>query len=320
MKRLALVSILIAVAAIALAPGCSTPAENEPPPVETTEYVADKMNDRIVMLDHEGGTAGFFEFVTRPTDLSLFPGVDALWVADYSGDRVVSLDLDLRFLAATEDGLLNDPIAVAVTGDGDCWVADRVNHAFVRLSSECGELARVTVDGPTRHVAWDEANGWCWCADEAGNLYAFDGDETDAQVTVHNLGVVRGLAVDPTGERIWVSDSDGDRVLCLGPDGGVLHTTDIEDPHGLSLESDGDCWVASRTGSVILLADWDGAVMKNYGGLNGPVDVAAEPGGGVWVVEETAGRVKLIRNGDTVHDVEGFSSPASIVVYDPELW
>ncbi|OGD72335.1 MAG: hypothetical protein A2Y64_00500 [Candidatus Coatesbacteria bacterium RBG_13_66_14] len=327
MKHSMLIAFLTPLAAILLAPGCTTPADNGNPPTETTEYVADKMNDRIVMLDHEGNTTGFYEFVTRPTDLSLFPGVDALWVADYSGDRVVELELDLGTIATTEDGLLNDPIAVSVTGDGDCWVADRVNHAFVRLDSEAEMLARVTVDGPTRCVAWDEANGLCWCADEDGNLYAFDGDitgngdVTDAVVTLTGLGVVRGLAVDPTGDRIWYSDSDGDRVLCLGPDGDLIHTTtDIEDPQGLSLESDGDCWVASRGGSVMLLADWDGAVMKDWGDLNGPVDVAAEPGGGVWVVEETGNRVKLIRDGDTVYDVEGFSSPAAVVLYDPDLW
>jgi len=285
------------------------------------------MNDRVVMVDSEGNITGFFSFVVRPTDVSLFPGVDALWIADYSGDRVVRLNLDLSFAAATEDGLLNDPIAVAVTGDGDCWVADRVNHAFVRLSPDAEVLGRVTVDGPTRCVAFDETNGYCWCADESGNLYAFDGDltgngtEADARVTVTALGVPRGLAVDPTGERVWYSDNAGGRVLCLDPDGGVLHTTtDIDDPQGLSVESDGDCWVASRDGSVLLISDWDGAVKRNYGDLNGPVDVAAEPGGGVWVAEETAGKVKLIRDGDTVYTTEGFSSPASVVVYDPDLW
>jgi len=327
MRRTTLLAFLASAAAITLALGCTTPADDNQPPTETTEYVADKMNDRIVMLDSEGNTTGFYEFVTRPTDVSLYPGVNALWVADYSGDRVVELDLDLGTVATTEDGLLNDPIAVSVTGDGDCWVADRVNHAFVRLDSDAEELGRVTVDGPTRCVAWDEANDCCWCADESGNLYAFDGgltgdgSEADARVTVTGLGVVRGLAVDPDGDHVWVGDSDDDRVLCLDSDGGVIHTTtDIEDPHGLSVDSDGDCWVAARGGSVLLLDAGDGSVLESYEGLNGPVDVSAGPGGGVWVVEETAGRAKLLRDGDTVYDVEGFSSPAAVVVYDPELW
>jgi len=329
MKRSMLLAFLTPLAAILLALGCDTPADGgqHQPPVNTTEYVADKMNDRIVMLDSEGNTAGFYEFVTRPTDVSLFPGVDALWIADYSGDRVVRLDLDLGFVAATEDGLLNDPIAVSVTADKECWVADRVNHAFVRLSSWAGELGRVTVDGPTRCVAWDEANGYCWCADEDGNLYAFDADLTgdgtsaDARVTVTGLGVVRGLAVDPDGDRVWFSDSAGDRVFCLDSDGGISFTaTDIEDPRGLSLDSDGDCWVAARGGSVLLLDAGDGAVLESYEDLNGPVDVSAEPGGGVWVVEETGGKAKLLRDGDTLLTAEGFSSPAAVVVYDPKLW
>jgi len=327
MKRSILLTVLMPLAVILLAAGCSTPAGDGQLPAETTQYVADKMNDRVVMVDSEGNITGFFSFVVRPTDVSLFPGVDALWIADYSGDRVVSLNLDLGLLAATEDGLLNDPIAVSVTADGECWVADRVNHAFVRLDSDATELGRVTVDGPTRCVAWDETNGCCWCADETGNLYAFDGNLTgnktaaDARVTFIALGVPRGLAVGPDGAGIWYSDNDGGRVLCLDPDGGVLHTTtDLDDPQGLSVESDGDCWVASRDGSVLLLADWDGAVKKNYGGLNGPVDVGAEPGGGVWVAEEIGGKVKLIRDGETVYTAEGFSSPAAVVVYDPDLW
>ncbi|MCX7021575.1 MAG: NHL repeat-containing protein [bacterium] len=328
MKRSTLLANLTAIAAITLALGCTTPADDGQTPTETTEYVADKMNDRIVRLDSEGNTTGFNEFVTRPTDISLYPGVNALWVADYSGDRVVRLDLDLGFAAATEEGLLNDPIAVSVTADGECWVADRVNHAFVRLDSEAHELGRVTVDGPTRCVAWDEANGYCWCADESGNLYAFDGgltgdgSEADARVTFTGLGVIRGLAVDPDGDRVWVGDSDGGRVLCLDSDGGVSFTaTYLLDPQGLSLDSNGDCWVAVRgDGSALLLDSEDGAVLEDWGGLNGPVDVCAEPGGGVWVVEETGNKVKLIRDGDTVATAEGFSSPAAVVVYDPELW
>jgi DNA-binding beta-propeller fold protein YncE len=328
MKRLMLIAFLTPLAAILLAAGCTTPAGDGQTPSETTEYVADKMNDRIVKLDSEGNITDICSVVVRPTDVSLFPGVNALWVADYSKDKVLKLDLDLEIIAGTDEGLLNDPITVAVTGDGDCWTADRVNHAFVRLDSEAEELGRVTVAGPTRCVAWDEANGYCWCADESGNLYAFDGgftgngDETDAVVTVTGLGVPRGLAVDPSGERVWYSDNAGGRVLCLAPDGGVSFTvTDLRDPQGLSLDSDGDCWVAVRgDGSVLLLDSADGSVLEDFDGLSAPVDLCAEPGGGVWVVEETAGRAKLIRDGETVYTTEGLSSPAAVVVYDPDLW
>jgi DNA-binding beta-propeller fold protein YncE len=320
---------LLGVSLALLTIGCDTPTDGGQPPVETTQYVADKMNDRIVMLDSEGNIKKISEVVTRPTDLSLYPGVDYLWVADYSRDRVIKLDLDLEFVVTTEEGLLNDPITVSVTADGECWVADRVNHSFVRLSSDAVELGRVTVDGPTRCVAYDEANGYCWCADEDGNLYAFDADLTgdktaaDARVTVAGLGVTRGLAVDPDGDQIWASDMEGDYIYCLDETGGEVFTVnDINDPWGLSLDSDGNCWVAQRGGgrAVLLLFAEDGSVLENYDGLDGPVDVAAEPAGGVWAVLETGGSVVLLRNGDTVLTVEGFSSPAAIEVYDPELW
>ena len=327
MKRSILLTVLTPLAAILLAAGCTTPTGDGQTPAETFEYVADKMNDRIVMLDSEGNVLDMCEVVRRPTDLSLYPGVEALWVANYSLDNVLKLDLNLNITASTAEGLLNDPIAVAVTADDECWVADRVNHGFVRLNSDAEEVGRVTVDGPTRCVAYDAANGYCWCADESGNLYAFDDglvgqkSTADARVTFTGLGVVRGLAVDPDGGRIWVGDSGGDRVLCLETDGGVSFiATDIGEPMGLSLDSSGNCWVAARGGSVMLLSAEDGSVLERYDGLNGPVDVAAEPGGGVWVVEETGNKVKLLKNGDTVVTAEGFSSPAAVAVYAPDLW
>ncbi len=321
--------LIVTLLAAFLLLGCDDGTGGGPAEKDLFIYIADKMNDRIVKLNGEGEIIVTSVSVTRPTDLSLYPGINYLWAADYSGDRVVSLNLDLVLVDETEEGLLNDPITVSVTEDGECWVADRVNHAFVRLNSDADELGRATVETATRHVAYDRRNGYCWCADEDGTLFAFDagltGNKTaaDALVTVTGLGVIRGLTVDPTGDHIWVSDMVGNRVLCLDSNGGVIFTaTDLNDPWGLSLDSDGNCWVAQRGGggAVLLLSTEDGSVLEIYEGLNGPVDVAAEPGGGVWVVLETGNRVKLLRDGDTVVTVEGFSSPSSIEVYDPELW
>ena len=325
MRRL--FTILLVVPVIFLTGGCDDGTGGGPAEKDLFIYIADKMNDSIVMLDEGGEIIATTISVTRPTDLSLYPGVSYLWVADYSGDRVVSMNLDLELVYETEEGLLNDPITVSVTPGGECWVADRVNHAFVRLNSDADELGRVTVETATRHVAYDRRNGYCWCTDDNGNLYAFDagltGDGTaaDALVTVPHLGFIRGLTVDPDGNHIWVSDTKGDRGLCFDETGGEVFTVnDVNDPWGLSLDSDGNCWVAARGGAVLLLSTDDGAVLESYTGLIGPVDVAAEPGGGVWVALETGHQVKLLRDGDTVLTVEGFSSPSSIEVYDPVLW
>lgn|GEM_PF-4948925 len=321
------ITLLLAIVAL-FALGCEpqNPADPYTPPDEILVYLADKMNNLVICYDYDGEHQVRTPDVVRPTDLDIREGIDHLWVADYSNDRVLKLNYGLNSLAWSAAGVVNDPYTVTTTTDAGCWVADRVNLGFVRFDTDAKEVARVTCSGPTRLVAWDSVNELCWAADENGNLFAFpdsltgDYDATAATVTVTGLGTPRGLVVDSDNGRVWYSSKDADRVICFDTGGTQLFVVeDLDDPRGLAIDENGDCWVALYAGRAAVLLDGDdGAEKERFDNLNGPVDVAANPGGGVWVVDESEGLLLRLRNGVEELRLDGFTQPSAVALYNPK--
>jgi len=324
--RFALTPLLIIVSLFALGCEPQTPIDPYTPPDEMLVYIADKMNNMIICYAYDGGEQIKTADVVRPTDIDIREGIDHLWVADYSNDRVLKLNFDLNSMAWSAVGVVNDPYTVATTTDGGCWVADRVNLGFVRFDTDAKEVARVNCSGPTRHVAWDSVNELCWAADEIGNLFAFpdnltgDYDASAATVTITGLGNPRGLVVDSDNGRIWYSSKDADRVICFDTSGTQLFAVeDLDDPRGLSIDENGDCWVALYAGrAAVLLEGDDGTEKERFDNLKGPVDVAANSGGGVWVVNESEGLLLRLRNGVEELRLDGFTQPSAVSLYTPE--
>ena len=328
MRRLLLILLIMV---LFLLPACDNGTGNDDgdgTPEGTWIIVVDKMNDRLVAFDTDGEQVAENVAPTRPTDADLQPGAAYLWLADYANDRVsrYALGDGIELLDSSADGIVNDPYTVSALPNEGCWCSDRVNRDFVRFSSTGSEIARVHAESPTRHTAFDAANEYVWLAEEGGNLYAVDaytasdGDiATIAEVTVADVGTLRGLAVDAVNGRVWLSDIDGDRVLCLdSSDGSVLQTfADLDDPYGLAVDGDGDCWAALRgAGSVVELKS-DGTTGERYDGLLGPSDTAVDSDGTVWVVEENGNCLKGLADGDVIVAVDGLSQPAGVEVYEP---
>lgn len=330
-RNLILIPLMLALLALLTGTACDTGTDGDGDDGGTPGvgiiYVVDKMNDRLIGFDYAGEQRVLDLFVTRPTDIDIHPGAEKLWVADYANDRASLYDLELDFERATADGLVNDPYTVAMLSDGGCWVADRVNGDFVRFDDSALPVCRLDADGPTRHVAYDSARELVWLGDENGTLYVVDADwstdgaaATAAAFTVDGLGVIRGLVVDGANGRVWVSDFDGDRLICLdSEDGGLLGTVEnLDGPMGLAAHPDGDCWVAVREGGRVLRIDGASLdIEAEYDELSGPEDVAVGEGDDCWVVEATGNTLKLLSGGETTLTVEGLSSPCGVEYYEP---
>jgi DNA-binding beta-propeller fold protein YncE len=298
------------------------------PPEDTWVIVVDKMNNRLVAFDAAGNQAAENVAPTRPTDADLQPGSNHLWLADYANDRVsrYALGDGIELLDSSAEGRVNDPYTVAALPNGNCWCSDRVNGAFVRFSSGGVETARLNAGAPTRHTAFDAVAELVWLADENGSLYAVDayyvgdaGVADVAEVTVDDLGILRGLIADGPNGRLWLSDIDGDRVLCLNAaDGTVLQTfAGLDDPYGLAVDGAGDCWAALRGAGEVVELKADGTTGASYSGLAGPVDTAVGSDGTVWVVEENGGVLKGLKDGAVTVEVGGLSQPVGVEVYEP---
>ena len=86
------------------------------------------------------------------------------------------------------------------------------------------------------------------------------------------LGRVLGVAVDADG-RVWVSHTgEGNahpEILALDPDtGSVLRTIDardVETPHALAFDAEGQLWVTDDGGNRIVVLDASGSVVRTLG-------------------------------------------------------
>ena len=211
---------------------------------------------------------------------------------------------------------------------GRLWVIDQPNNV-VQVYDYGGEKLFTVGNFPfffkPNCVEVDRRDGSAWVLDYYVNkLRKFDraGSVVYETPTVGEPLIRRGtsIAVDQRNGACWVADRSHSRVLKLGANGGVLATvTGFRSPRSVSLVSDtGDCWVTDELQRrvVKLRADASGAVgvggvkLAECGGFDVPWAVAADPGGGAWVLDKGAGAVvKVSGAGERKAEVTGFDFP-----------
>ncbi|MGE0812982.1 MAG: flippase activity-associated protein Agl23 [Vicinamibacterales bacterium] len=224
--------------------------------------VADAGNHRVVILEAHGALRAVIGgercVLTRP-------GAPGCVDPDGAGPR------------AAGDGQFDEPSGVAAGPDGEVVVADAAN----------GRLQVFAADGTF-------VRGW---GDSGLTVPG-----TDDGVAPRLLGP-RGLAVDATG-RLAVADTGNRRLLfyglggqrqgALGPDLDVAPPLDA--PTSVAADTDGTWLVADRRRVLRLdrfgrtLATWRVPVWGGQSG-DGPLAVAADPGGRVWVADDASGHV-----------------------------
>jgi DNA-binding beta-propeller fold protein YncE len=133
------------------------------------------------------------------------------------------------------------------------------------------------------------------------------------------------IAVDQATGACWIADRSHNRVLKLGANGDVLATvTGFRSPRSVSLVAEtGDCWAADELQRrvVKLRADASGTVtagsvkLAECGGFDVVWSVAADPAGGVWVLDKGAGTVVRVNgSGQRTTEVTGFGFPYGAAV------
>jgi sugar lactone lactonase YvrE len=203
----------------------------------------------------------------------------------------------------------SDPFGIAAAPDGTIYVSDGVDAHRIYRISPAGVATLLAGssegfrDGAGADARFSTPSGLAM--DAAGNLYVADtGNDAIRRIALDGtvstiagpgagLNGPVGLTVDPSG-RIIVADTYNDRIVAIQHEGGV---TPIAGGGGRGFE--------------------DGPVAK----FDTPTDVAASPGGNIYVADAGNGAVRMIAPDGVVSTIATYSAgrprPLGVAVADP---
>jgi DNA-binding beta-propeller fold protein YncE len=198
-------------------------------------YVADSVNNRIVVTTQTGGFVGQMGLgmLSGPFGVAAAGG-GSVFVADRGHDRIIRLDPGGTFFPFGETGSGNlqfmGPWDLQFDPNGDLFVVDRENNRIQKATPNGQFLDKFGATGglPTQ---FQSPQGMA--VDAAGNVYVADvgnsrvvryGDRADLSLTVTSLAP----AALTVGEEATLSL----RVPNLGPDATRLSTVQVDLPAG----------------------------------------------------------------------------------------
>ncbi len=229
-----------------------------------------------------GGDDGLVGKFNSPAGIAI-DRAGTLYVADWGNHaiRTVSKTGEVRTLAGVADptncGYADGtgtqarfclPVGVAVSGAGDVYVADWVN-AVIRKISPAGVVSTLAgaagirgfVDGQGAQARFDVPA--CIATDRAGTIYVCDGGNNYAIRKITPAGMVSTLAVSPRPNGTIASP------------GAALPSMPFGSPNGLTIDSDGNVYIASGNAVVARLTPAGefsivAGKLYEYGSVDGP--------------------------------------------------
>jgi len=269
-------------------------------------YVADSKNNRIVVFNNEGRyLRQFGEFgIAKPS-----AGSKATW----------------------KPGRLNYPTGVATDSNGDVYVADFNNDSISVFTADGAFLRRFPDPNRPTGLGSSGAGGTgiavTSVAVSGGKVYAADAYQifvfdTSGKLLKrlgrpglgpNGLDHPNGIAVDSKG-RIFVSDSNHNRITAFSPDGQVLWNTGAPItslqsvstnlfvlPRGVTVLSEREILVADPLAHQLVKLTTAGKFVANYGSrgeepgqVNFPTGLAAR-GRLILVADKENNRVQAVR-------------------------
>lgn len=228
-------------------------------------FVADRGNNRISIFtnasaatptplaQYGGNGTGEGQF-NEPTATAAGPG-GSVYVTDLENNQIQHLSVSGQVInkwgiAGTGDGQFDQPRGIAVGIDGDVYVADSNNNRIQRFTSTGTFISQWSATGggggPLSFPVDVDT-------DAAGNLYVANGGQREIVIYLADGTYVgrfgqqgiddddadfqfpAGIAVDPSGSPIYVTDEQSHRIKKFDSAGVLL---DISAPHS---------WVGSTT-------------------------------------------------------------------------
>ncbi len=325
---------------------------------------------RVRVLGEEAqGTLASFTYL-EPTDYV---------VATVAGNSVYGLQD-----GTGPDALFRNPEGVAISPEGDIIVSDRANNSIRKLTVEgavttiLGDGSSGFVDGDLSSAKLSYP--WKSCVDKDGNIYIAD-NRNHAIRKISTGGLVSTLAgtgvagfadgagaeaqfnaptdvdVDDNGV-VYVADNANHRIRKITPDGvvstvagdvsgfsdGEVATALFKNPSGVSVDGEGNLYVADRLNNRIRKIDMTAGVVSTVAGagtvgsrdgaaneaqFNNPYGLEVDDDGSIVVADLSNNKIRMVEEGnvstiagsttgflDGAGVVAKFSSPTDVTILD----
>jgi sugar lactone lactonase YvrE len=207
------------------------------------------------------------------------------------------------------------PAGVAVDSGGNLYIADSHNNR-VRKVAPSGTISTVAGNGnggysgdggpaTSAQLNWPE----CIAVDSAGNLY------------IAEYGNNRIRKVAPGGT---ISTVAGNGTVGYSGDGGPATSAELRSPHGVTVDSSGNLYIAdsdnsrirkvSPGGTISTVAGTGSAGYSGDGGpatsaeLREPLGVAVDSSGNLYIADLHNDRIRKVSPGGTISTVAGTGS------------
>jgi len=286
--------------------------------------VGDTSNNRVEAWDREGRfVRAFGESGRVPGQFTIPGGVavapdGSVLVADSVNHRIERLAPDGRFVSeiakhsslgyttpGSGPGEFREPQNVAVAADGAFAVADTGNHRVQRFAADGTWLEAIGGPGAgtapgtfraPRGIAV-EPDGDLLVGD-TGNARVQRRDARTGAWSVVRSGLDKPSGVAPLGgDRIAVTETDGDRLRILDAGGAVEASRALARPDGVAAAADGSVFVSEAGRGRVRRFDPALAEAEAFGDLVSPAGLALDGAGGVWVADRYDNRVRRFAPG-----------------------
>jgi uncharacterized protein (TIGR03437 family) len=197
---------------------------------------------------------------------------------------------------------LNDPLGLAVDARGNVFIADSANNRVIEVSNGTptvvagtGAAGYAGDNGPATNAALSNPRGVA--LDNAGNLYIADHDN-DVVRMVSAGGIITTVA--------------GNGVQAFGGDNGPAVNAELHHPNGVAVDSAGNLYIADTVNERVrkvangVITTIAGTGVETYNGdnvpavnanLGGPVSIAFDSAGNLYIVEDDNNRIRKVSSG-----------------------
>jgi DNA-binding beta-propeller fold protein YncE len=211
---------------------------------------------------------------------------------------------------------LNGPHSLAVSGNGDVYVADTWNNQVRKIEASSGRIVRIVGTGNKGF----SGDGGPAAQAEFGGIYCIALDETHQTLDLADLDNRRIRRMN-LATRI-VSTIAGNGQKGVPPDGADAQSSPLVDPRAVAPDRRGNVYILERSGHALRVIDRAGKIRtvagdgrqgdQGDGGdarrarLNGPKHICVDAQGNVLIADTENHRIKIYRPADgTIHNLAG---------------